>query len=461
MPLTVASHFTDPLNCPRACADALEQRRNLTLYLDQIWQRYFSDIPCVNIVSIAYGRPWKSRLGLIRLALDNTTSFIEINALLERKQVPEYVLITTIAHVLVHYAHGFGSPLPRLYTHPHANNVVNCELELRGLGEYMANARNGFRASGFLFMKVSTGHPRLAATRLIRSEYDTIPLYSEKGLLQDRTEEIFMAVQPRSSSAIMLLRTPASGEGIEVFMLRRVIQSDFMPDVYVFPGGSVSEDDRAAELAPGVCTPVAPLVADPQVHTMLGTGTRAAAIRELFEEAGVLLADRVGGMLAMDGQDVAHFNEYRSAFNQRQGSLIKMAEAENLTLATDRLGYFAHWITPEGMPKRYDTHFFLAVAPAEQEAIYDQLETSEGVWVQPAEALARYEQGEFPLVFATIHQLHDLAAFPNVTEAIASTALSEVPVRMPVLVQENGQARVYLPEDVDNAWDVPEHMTRM
>jgi len=100
-------------------------------------------------------------------------------------------------------------------------------------------------------------------------------------------------VQPRMSSAVMLLR-PAplargqdvpSGQGIEVFMVRRVIQSDFMPDVYVFPGGSVSADDRAAELVEDVCTPVAPTAADPEGRTVLGSGVRAAAIRELFEEA--------------------------------------------------------------------------------------------------------------------------------------------------------------------------------
>ncbi len=91
----------------------------------------------MNEVQIAYCHPWKSRLGLIRLSLDNTTSFIGVNALLQHRQVPECVLITTIAHELTHYAHGFGSPLPRLYKHPHANNVVNRELEQRGIGEYV------------------------------------------------------------------------------------------------------------------------------------------------------------------------------------------------------------------------------------------------------------------------------------------------------------------------------------
>lgn len=110
-------------------------QRNPTRYLDEIWQTYFADVPRANQVDIAYCRPWKRRLGLIRLSLDNATSFIGVNALLQLSRVPEYILITTVAHELAHYAHGFGSPLPRLHEHPHANNVVKRELERRGLGE--------------------------------------------------------------------------------------------------------------------------------------------------------------------------------------------------------------------------------------------------------------------------------------------------------------------------------------
>ncbi len=109
-------------------------RQQLTLHLDRIWQDYFSDIPRINSVDIAYCHPWKRRLGLIRLSLDSAKSFIGINALLQLQEVPEYVLLTTIAHELTHYAHGFGSPLPRIFEHPHANNIVQRELIRRGLG---------------------------------------------------------------------------------------------------------------------------------------------------------------------------------------------------------------------------------------------------------------------------------------------------------------------------------------
>jgi hypothetical protein len=118
-------------------ANILANRRDLTSYLNQIWRHHFADIPHVNDVYIDYCYPWKGRLGLIRLSQDQSTSFIGVNTLLLLQQVPEQVLITTIAHELVHYAHGFGSPLPRYYKHPHANNIVDRELEQRELGDQL------------------------------------------------------------------------------------------------------------------------------------------------------------------------------------------------------------------------------------------------------------------------------------------------------------------------------------
>lgn len=268
-----------------------------------------------------------------------------------------------------------------------------------------------------------------------------------------------MAAQPRLSSAVMLLRDMPGG-GLEVFMVRRVIQSDFMPDVYVFPGGSVQPDDLAAEQEAGICRAVEAGAADPESRTALGNGVRAAAIRELFEEAGVLLAYYGADMLAVNAANSPRFEAYRKAFNERRGSLVAMARAEQLALATDGLNYFSHWITPVGMPKRFTTHFFVTSAPAEQQAVYDELETSEGVWIAPSEALERFARNEFPIVFATIHQLRELAAFSSVAEALQFSVQTPVRTHAPVLEQRDGKPHVHLPEDTDNAWAVPESMTR-
>ncbi len=132
---------------------ALHLQRDVTLYLNSIWQHYFSDVPYANDVRIAYSRPWKSRLGLIRMSLDCSHSFIGINSLLQHTEVPDVVLIVTIAHELVHYAHGFGSPLPQLYDHPHANNVVDIELERRGLGDALSECNSWIDEQWYDFYK--------------------------------------------------------------------------------------------------------------------------------------------------------------------------------------------------------------------------------------------------------------------------------------------------------------------
>ncbi len=126
-------------------------RQHLAYTLENIWEVCFSDTRRVNLVEIAYGQPWKRRLGLIRLSIDNTRTFIGVNALLQHPEVPEFVLITTIAHELVHYTHGFGSPLPRLYEHPHANGVVERELARRGLGEMVQKCDEWIDNAWFAF----------------------------------------------------------------------------------------------------------------------------------------------------------------------------------------------------------------------------------------------------------------------------------------------------------------------
>jgi hypothetical protein len=102
--------------------------------LDEIWARHFHDVDRANTVEIGYGRAWKARLGLITLSASGRTTFIGINSLLRSRLVPSYVPRVTIAHELVHYTHGFGSPLPKRHPHPHRGGVVAKELVQRGLG---------------------------------------------------------------------------------------------------------------------------------------------------------------------------------------------------------------------------------------------------------------------------------------------------------------------------------------
>ncbi|GCE18147.1 NUDIX hydrolase [Dictyobacter kobayashii] len=220
-----------------------------------------------------------------------------------------------------------------------------------------------------------------------------------------------------------------------------------MPDVYVFPGGVVMEEDRAIEVELQLCLSVAETAADPEGRTRLGNGLRVAALRELFEEANVLLAYTTDQkMLAVDGQTLARFASYRHLLHQQQGSMKELLTNEQLVLATEQLHYFSHWITPEASPRRYDTHFFLAKAPGAQEAIYDQLETSDGIWVAPGEALKRYEAGTFNLAFPTIYQLRELEVFPTVQAALVAADQHYVKTQRPVMVEKDGQTQIIMPE---------------
>lgn len=123
-----AREVMDPQSAP-----PVRDGRWLQDTLRDIWDRYFRDTPRVNAVRISYGAAWKTRLGSITLSADHRTSYIQINALLGMPEVPDCVTTVTIAHELVHYAHGFGSPLPQRYKHPHRGGIIKRELIRRGM----------------------------------------------------------------------------------------------------------------------------------------------------------------------------------------------------------------------------------------------------------------------------------------------------------------------------------------
>lgn len=243
---------------------------------------------------------------------------------------------------------------------------------------------------------------------------------------------------PRPASATVMARNRLEG-GVEVFMVRRHVQSEFVPNVYVFPGGSVTEADRAVEREPGVC------VASGDGPTALGYGFRAAAIRELFEEAGALVARRDGEPWRMTDDMLPRLAADRDGLNAHTLTLLEITQREQITLATDTLLHWAHWITPEAWPKRFDTHFFLVAAPEGQQPAHDNLETTHSVWITPEEALAGFERGEFPLVFATIHQLQELTELANLDEARARFTGKTPITIMPRIEQRDGKDVILLP----------------
>jgi len=242
-------------------------------------------------------------------------------------------------------------------------------------------------------------------------------------------------------AAVLVLARDLPGGGLSVFMVRRHTRIEFMPDVFVFPGGSVHPDDTALEAEPDRCLPIE------DGPTALGAGFRVAAVRECFEEAGVLLGRR----RTIDGDPVAEdpqtFARYREALHNRTMSFSEVLHREDLALATNDLIYWAHWITPVIYPKRFDTHFFLTSMPPLQAAAHDIMESTDSLWVTPRAALEGNSRGTIPMADVTEHQLRVLSELSSVDEARRRftanpprTILARVEVR-------DGVEHMILPDD--------------
>ena len=241
-------------------------------------------------------------------------------------------------------------------------------------------------------------------------------------------------VPVRDAATVVLARD--SKDGLEVFMLRRNLKSVFVGGAYVFPGGAVDPEDRHAEVA-DVCAGRT----DEQASARLGIreGGLAywvAAVRECFEEAGVLLALREDQHLISfaDPEIERRFAEHWRTIDKGERRLTELCREESLRLATDRMHYFSHWITPIGAPRRYDTRFFVCAAPREQEPLHDDRETIASVWTTPSAALERYRAGEFEMILPTIKTLEAIGRFPTASSLIeAVSGFGEIPTILPRL----------------------------
>lgn len=255
------------------------------------------------------------------------------------------------------------------------------------------------------------------------------------------------AVRAVDAATVVLARHGVpTGTPWQCFMVRRHVKSEFAADVFVFPGGKVDEADRTADIAAvSVGHPGPPDILEVPVRWR---ALRLAAIRELFEEAGVLIArHRDGGMLHVDGENRERVAGWRKAIQAGELSLVELALRENLIYPLDSLHAISRWITPEPLPRRFDTWFFVTALPHGQEPQYDAHETTAGVWISPAEALSRYHGGTFPLVFATEKHLERLGQYPSVEALISAVSRQDLEPVMPRIVEVEGTARFLLPGD--------------
>ena len=211
---------------------------------------------------------------------------------------------------------------------------------------------------------------------------------------------------PRPAATVLLLRDGAGGP--EVLMTRRSPTASFAPGAYVFPGGAIDAADAQAH----------GIAARRPKQDQLRLTQAIAAIRESFEELGILLARHADGRPA-DAGDVATLDRHENFFEQ--------CRAHGLKLAADQVFVLAHWITDRDLPRRFDVPFLVARMPDGQYAVADEAEQFEPVWVRPADALARHKSGDFFIIFPTIRTLERLAGFGNVAETLQACA-SEQPL---------------------------------
>jgi 8-oxo-dGTP pyrophosphatase MutT (NUDIX family) len=247
------------------------------------------------------------------------------------------------------------------------------------------------------------------------------------------------AVLPVDAATVVLLReAPAADGGWELFMVRRHVRSEFAADVFVFPGGKIDEVDRRPDLGSW-------LDSDWPDDAPDAPSFRVGAIRELFEEAGVLLTTQ-------SPATTLHADELeplRHRLRAGEIDLWDIVRAADLKLAVSDLHPFARWITPEAMPRRYDTWFYLARFPVGQSPWHDEVETVDSLWITPREALRRAEIGDFPLVFVTEHHLRRMAQYDLIDDLIRSVREGDLQPVTPRILDRAGETVFLLPGDSD------------
>lgn len=254
----------------------------------------------------------------------------------------------------------------------------------------------------------------------------------------------------RDAATVVILRPGATGGAPEVLLLRRHTRAGFAADAWVFPGGVVDAADRT--LSPARWTGVDPeaLAARTGVAPDLVVGQHVAAVREAFEESGLLLAlHGDGSPVALDEPWVAPL---RAALNDRQADAAAFADAlaeHDVVLDLGRLTYHSRWITPVGEPRRYDTAFFLARAPHGQLAAHDRGEITGQRWITARDALQAQRHGLLHVIYPTIRTLEALAEHGSLDqlEAVAR-AQERIELRRPVLVVDADGRPLRLEEEV-------------
>ncbi|RLA47555.1 MAG: NUDIX hydrolase [Gammaproteobacteria bacterium] len=237
----------------------------------------------------------------------------------------------------------------------------------------------------------------------------------------------------RYASTVILVRDGA--QGVEVLLQERSGKSESFGGMFVFPGGKVDLHDAdkqyEAIYSGHKDSDASAILSVPEYGLAYWMG----GIRECFEEAGILLAyDKRGDIVSFnDTETKQRFTAHREALNAGESSLLDICRREELTLATDQMYYYSHWVTPVSQPRRFDTRFFVCQAPENQEPVIDNHEVVSQCWINPAEAIRRQQEEGFQIFFPTIKNLEPLCQYQNVATLLQGVAaIVEFPRILPL-----------------------------
>ena len=251
---------------------------------------------------------------------------------------------------------------------------------------------------------------------------------------------------PMASATILLLRDGAGG--LEVLMQQRHQAVGDFAGALTFPGGKVVSADSSAAVrarADGV-----------ETHSDDELAFAASAVRETFEECGVLLARQTANGPLLDGARAAHTFADRPALDRGDLALGDFLGKHDLRLALDHITPWSHWVTPTFMKRRYDTWFYVAAVPEGQVADAESMETVEMIWIRPRDALDAAEAGERSLYFATRLNVTELAQFNTVVRALAHARAKTIPLTAPERIETDAGSMLHLSaESGYGEWEVP------
>ena len=241
-------------------------------------------------------------------------------------------------------------------------------------------------------------------------------------------------ITPVAAATIVLLRDAEAG--LELLLMRRSPRSGFVPGAYVFPGGRVDKPDSL----PALIALLENLDRDSaekrlgQIQEPPAIAYYIAALREAFEETGILIGVQTDGSAPATAAEDSSGDEIRDALMSDRINFHQALEQLGCRITGDKVEYIAHWITPEPEPRRYDTRFFAAKVHAGATPIVDRREMTEALWISPQAALTRLDQGDLPMVFPTIKTIESLSLYESADAALEGFGSQLVRSIMPTLV---------------------------